>query len=172
MTKRVRNIVIFTLVVIGLVVIYRLQFHPRFQERLVTYSELLPASDNPLEFNPEHEVFRLLDIINNFRRDNGLSELEFDEELNGYAAIRAEECGTLWSHDRPNGQMGIDLIPKDRWRGENLAKNFNDADGVLEAWIDSPSHLDNLLFEEFNKCGIAYYQKRNGENFWCILFTN
>lgn len=170
--KKVRNIILYTLVVAMVVTLYMLQFHPRFQERTITYSEQLPASGNPLEFNPEIQVYKLLDDVNDERRAYGLSELEFNEDLNEYATIRAKECDTSWSHTRPNGQLGIDLLPKDKWRGENLAKNYDYADDIVEAWMDSPTHRDNILFGEFNECGIAYYQKRNSENYWCILFTD
>lgn len=170
--KKVRNFIIYALVVAMLVTIYMLQFHPRFQEVTITYSDMLPASDMPLKFNPEVEVHKLLDEVNDERRAEGLSKLEFDENLNEYAAIRAEECDEKWSHTRPNGQLGIDILPKDKWRGENLAMNYDHADDVVDAWMESPSHKDNILFEEFNECGIAYYQTRISENYWCILFTD
>ena len=169
---KVRNFIIYAIVIALVTSLYFLQFHPRFQRKSFVYSEQLPASDTPLMFNPEHQLYRLLDIINDYRRDNGLGELEFSDELNEVALVRAEECENYWSHTRPNGQLGIDLLPKDKWRGENLAKNFDDADDVLQAWIESPAHNDNLLFGEFTKCGIAYHQCGNSENFWCIIFTD
>lgn len=170
--KKVRNLILYAIVVAMIIIIYKLQFHPRFQEITITYNEMLPASGNPLEFNPEVEVHKLLDDVNDERRAEGLSELQFNEELNEYAAIRAEECNTLWSHTRPNGEMGYELISDDKWRGENLAKNYDHADDVIEAWMDSPSHKDNILFEEFDECGIAYYQTRTSQNYWCILFSD
>lgn len=170
--KKIRNIILYLLVVAMLVTIYMLQFHPRFQERTITYNEQLPASGNPLEFNPEVQVAKVLDDVNEERIEEGLSELTFNEVLNEVAAIRAEECSEVFSHNRPNGQLGIEMLPQDKWRGENLAKNFDYADDVVEAWMESPTHKDNILFEEFNECGIAYYQERNSQNYWCILFTD
>ena len=35
---KVRNLIIYTLIVAMLVALYMLQFHPRFQERTITYN--------------------------------------------------------------------------------------------------------------------------------------
>ena len=39
--------------------------------------------------------------------------------------------------------------------GENLAIDFSTAEGMVKAWIDSPSHRDNLLHSDFVDQGLA-----------------
>ncbi|MFI8696735.1 CAP domain-containing protein [Dietzia maris] len=40
--------------------------------------------------------------------------------------------------------------------GENLARNFTDDAAVVQAWMDSPTHRDNVLgdFEEQGTCSV------------------
>ena len=64
---------------------------------------------------------RLLADINNLRAEQGLPALTLDSELTSYAAVRSEEITTVWSHTRPNGTSGADMISSNKWRGENLS---------------------------------------------------
>lgn len=41
------------------------------------------------------------------------------------------------------------------YTGENLAIDFYSAEGVLKAWLNSPSHKKNLLNENFTEIGVA-----------------
>ena len=59
---------------------------------------------------------RLLADINNLRAEQGLPALTLDSELNSYAAVRSEEINTVWSHTRPNGTSGADMISSTKWR--------------------------------------------------------
>ena len=59
---------------------------------------------------------RLLADINNLRAEQGLPALTLDSELNSYAAVRSEEINTVWSHTRPNGTSGADMISSTKWK--------------------------------------------------------
>lgn len=39
--------------------------------------------------------------------------------------------------------------------GENLGKDFTDASILVQAWIDSPTHRDNLLNPDYTEIGVA-----------------
>jgi hypothetical protein len=41
------------------------------------------------------------------------------------------------------------------YAGENLAKNFLFSDGVVTAWMNSPTHRDNILKREYTEVGYA-----------------
>lgn len=48
--------------------------------------------------------------------------------------------------------------------GENLAIDFVSSEGVIKAWLDSPTHRKNLLNEKFNEIGVAVLEgKFQGE---------
>lgn len=39
--------------------------------------------------------------------------------------------------------------------GENLAKDFYDVKSMVEAWMDSKSHKDNILTKSYKETGVA-----------------
>jgi len=41
--------------------------------------------------------------------------------------------------------------------GENLARDFDTIEGVMQAWMDSPPHRENLENPKYKKYGLAEY---------------
>lgn len=117
---------------------------------------------------------RLLADINNLRAEQGLPALALDSELNSYAAVRSEEITTLWSHTRPDGTSGSDMISSNKWRGENLSYitygsfGFSEeeqntaADSVFASLKASPSHYSNMVSGNYTKIGIYTYITNTG----------
>ena len=110
---------------------------------------------------------RLLDDINDLRASQGLGSLQMDSSLISIASIRADEASSKWSHTRPNGQQGVDMISKDKWRGENLSyviypdysgmdsEQYEAAEVMFDNLVASPTHYDNMVFDSFTRIGIA-----------------
>jgi len=103
----------------------------------------------------------MLQNINDLRESLGLQPLKIDSSLISIANIRSDEASDEWSHTRPNGEQGVEMIPADRWRGENLS-NIIDTEDVTEAakimfdnLVESPEHYDNMVFDQFTRIGIA-----------------
>ncbi len=109
----------------------------------------------------------MLSKINGLRESQGVGDLSIDSTLNTYAATRAAEASTTWSHTRPNGSQGVDMIPSNKWRGENLSyyvvhddfgytsgEQEEAADVMFDNLVASPTHYDNMVFESFTKIGI------------------
>lgn len=118
----------------------------------------------------------VIDNINVIRSNNNLHPLKMDGSLVGFAAIRAHECSILWSHMRPDGSRGCDLVPVAKWRGENLAKipfcGFDYSDEAIEivakrtaiGWNNSPKHQELLLKQHYNYIGVYAYGVKNSDN--------
>lgn len=106
---------------------------------------------------------RMLSYINELRVSTGVDVLTLDLDLTAIADIRSKEASTDWSHTRPNGQQGVELISSDKWRGENLSriKGTEDpkkaADVMFDDLVASPTHYDNMVFGDFTKIGISSY---------------
>lgn len=105
----------------------------------------------------EEETLRL---INEYRKENGLKELKAVSKLQEVAKLKAndlvqneyfshtsEVLGTPFEMLEDNG---IDYIKA----GENLAGNKN-PERAVNAWINSPSHRDNILKAEYEYTGIC-----------------
>ena len=110
---------------------------------------------------------KMLSSINNLRAENGLPALTLDSSLVSIAETRSDEAAVLWSHTRPGGGKGADMISHDKWRGENLSyvtySNYNGSDSeqasaaelMFTNLCNSPSHYDNMVFSSYTKIGIA-----------------
>lgn len=121
----------------------------------------------PTNNSKEDEISSLLlSHINNLRSSLGLNTLAVESFLVNIGQIRANEASYCWSHTRPDGSFSLDLIPLDRYAGENLAYKivYDDisanliADQMYTALYNSPSHYDNMVYADFNKIGIYTYK--------------
>ncbi|WP_432627297.1 CAP domain-containing protein [Brotaphodocola sp.] len=108
----------------------------------------------------------LLHDINQLRAEQGLPALTLDNSLNDIAEIRSNEIIDNWSHTRPDGTSGCDMISADNYRGENLSYiSYDDfdfsasdqtdaADSVFSSLKDSPAHYNNMVNSNYTKVGI------------------
>ena len=103
----------------------------------------------------------VLDGINAQRIEAGLSPLCLNDRLNQAATMKAGDMFTLnyWAHNSPNGREPWDFI-KDagyryRYAGENLARDFGDTNSMIDAWMASPTHRDNIVNPRYQEIGIA-----------------
>ena len=64
-----------------------------------------------------------------------------------------------WAHVSADGKQPWDFISDAGYSytvaGENLARDFQHADQVVEAWMASPTHKANILHEKYTEIGIA-----------------
>lgn len=104
---------------------------------------------------------KLLELTNRERAKEGLSDLVYNEKLAQAAQKKAENmfAQNYWSHYGPDGETPWEFILGSGYQyefaGENLAKNFLFSDGVVNAWMDSPTHRDNILRKEYTDMGFA-----------------
>jgi hypothetical protein len=114
-----------------------------------------------LGFATNISVEKLLEDTNNERLKQGLGPLTLNTTLSTAAHKKAEDMFVhdYWAHVSPDGTTPWDFIIGEGYRytyaGENLARDFNDSDGVVQAWMNSPSHKDNLLRPEYEEIGFA-----------------
>ena len=105
------------------------------------------------------EENKTLELINKYREQNGLNELEPFLELQEVSKLKAEDIveNNYFSHTSPNLGSTFDLIKsqgiKYKVAGENLAGNITPKRAV-EAWINSKTHRENILEDRFEYTGI------------------
>lgn len=98
----------------------------------------------------------MLNLVNNARKENGLNELWYSARVHEVSTLRAYELCSYYSHTRPNGtsfstafnELGINY----HMAGENIAYGrnmFETPEEVFEAWMDSPSHRENILNPDY-----------------------
>ncbi len=99
----------------------------------------------------------------NIQRDNyGLSSLVENEQLSAAAALKAQDMfkKQYFSHISPSGVNTGNLITTAGYRfiavGENLALgNFKDDKALVQEWMDSPGHRENILSSRYAEIGVA-----------------
>lgn len=106
----------------------------------------------------------LVDLANGDRATNSLGGLTMNPRLVVAAQAKADDMAAkgYFAHKAPDG--------KDSWywfkeagysfsyAGENLAVDFSDSADVERAWMNSPTHRENLLDPHFTEIGIAVAQ--------------
>ncbi len=135
---------------------------------LIGVSNRIIPRINPdiLGFATNITVERLLTLTNQKRAEAGLPLLKYNEALSQAAAGKAANMfgENYWAHNSPSGKTPWDFIIgagyKYLYAGENLAKNFSDSDGVVQAWMESPSHKENLLRSQYDEIGFAIVNGR------------
>ncbi len=137
---------------------------------LVQSSLSLLALNKPavLGYSSQITPERIIELTNQERAGLGLAELRMNSALNEAARRKAADMFTFdyWSHDSPTGrvpwsffkEVGYDYL----YAGENLARDFTSAEGVVAAWMASPSHKDNLVNSRYQEIGVAVVEGELG----------
>ena len=103
----------------------------------------------------------LVAILNQTRSSYGLQPLSENWRLDQAAEMKAEDMvqKQYFSHTSPRGltpwywflQSGY----KYKYAGENLAIGFYDSGEAFNAWLNSPSHRENMLNKNYKEVGTA-----------------
>jgi hypothetical protein len=101
------------------------------------------------------------DLTNARRTDKALAALETSPLLTQAAQDKANDMAAkgYFAHVAPDGtlpwywfqQVGYNY----QFAGENLAIDFTDSSDVLNAWMNSPMHRENILKQEYTQIGIG-----------------
>lgn len=134
----------------------------------VSLSNLRLLLPNVLGLATDINAERLVNLTNQKRAERGLAPLKLDPQLSQAAAGKAQDMFTkdYWAHNSPGGLTPWVFIKDAKYSylyaGENLAKNFANSEGVVDAWMASPSHRANLLKPEYKDIGFAVVNGRLG----------
>lgn len=129
-----------------------------------------PDSENSGSFLPavEQEIFRM---VNEERTKAGVPTLSYNTTMEKYARIKSKDMGdrNYFSHENPEGQLITEQMSKDgvtysAW-GENIAyvqgSASNAASEIMNMWMNSPGHRQNILSTNFTSIGVGVSQHGN-----------
>lgn len=111
------------------------------------------------------EVVRLTNIE---RISQGLPEVHLDTKLSAAAAQKAADmvAHDYWAHVSPQGTQPWYFVTNNgyayKYAGENLARDFADPESVVKAWMNSPTHRENLLSSRYQDIGISVIDGKLG----------
>lgn len=114
-----------------------------------------------LGYSSEITVQKVINQTNQKRQELGLSPLKYNSLLSESATQKAQDMFTnnYWAHTSPKGTTPWDFFKSVGYKysvaGENLARDFYDTDSLMKAWMNSPTHRDNIVNSKYQEIGIG-----------------
>ncbi|WP_291103814.1 MULTISPECIES: CAP domain-containing protein [unclassified Flavobacterium] len=112
-------------------------------------------------------------LINTYRASVGLSELK---QIN-YISYKSEEhdnymiTNNVVNHDDFVARSeDIIKVLGAKTVGENIAYNYNTPQAALDAWLNSPTHKENIL-GDFTNFGISIRVNSEGKKYYTNIFV-
>jgi len=118
---------------------------------------------------------QVLTLVNAEREKEGKAPLAMDAKLREAAKVRAEEISREghFSHERPDKSFFFSIYDEFNisyaFQGENIAMGYGTPAAVMEGWMKSEGHRENILKDEYSAIGIGCY-KKEGNIYWVQLF--
>ena len=117
------------------------------------------------EITPENVLY----LINRERVYYGVEPLQLDSDLNQAATLKSRDMiGRDYFEHYDFGLTPWDFIRNQDYSflyaGENLAMDFQTAEGMVNSWLLSPTHRQNILSPDFNDTGIGVVKGAYTEN--------
>lgn len=115
---------------------------------------------------------RVAELVNAERAKYGLAPLSVRSDLAEYAQLRSTEIINNFEHKRPDGSsplgyvLGLSGI---RSAGENIAWGQTSPEAVMNAWMNSEGHRNNILASKYTTIGVGCC-KSGGTFYWTQIF--
>ena len=132
------------------------------------------AEENKKLIGNEDISYDMLELVNEFRAENGLHPLKLveDKKIIDYANLRAKEISKLFSQTRPNGKSSLyDLKSKSNYIldcAENISYRYDNTKDSINAWKASPAHRANMLGQWTHLAAGKYYD--GTDNYYVQIF--
>jgi len=175
--KRHKAVFLIILVIIGSVIAGKQVSNGNFKSEL---SRVLHGSYNTIRFErkyPGQEILSreaIVGLTNSIRTASGLVALSENQLLTAIAEERAKDMleKQYFDHISPTGEQASDLAQRVGYRykiiGENIASGmFMTNQKIVDGWMQSPGHRDNILSPEVREIGVSVMKGRmNGHDGW------
>ncbi|MCQ6558792.1 CAP domain-containing protein [Paenibacillus mendelii] len=125
------------------------------------------------ESSVNQEIVRL---VNEERAKQGLAPLTENSELSRVALFKSQDMRDqgYFSHDSPSYGSPFDMMRAFHidysYAGENIAAGQTDAQDVMNAWMNSPGHRENIMSPNFTEIGIGYCTGGKMNHYWTQQF--
>lgn len=138
---------------------------------------LSPADVRAAETGLSDQEWDVLLLTNRERINNGVAPVTTTNFLQDGCDIRAKELNVKFDHKRPNGSSCFTVLndvqaPGYAAAGENIAAGYPSATAVVNGWMNSPGHRQNILNPYFAHmgAGLAVFSNNSYGKYWVQLF--
>lgn len=132
-----------------------------------------PTATQPAALgNVEREI---LALVNAERQRAGVRPLSLNSRLTTAAQRHAEDMARTrqFSHTGSNGSSVRDRATASGYRssyvGENIGMGYINATAVMNGWMNSPGHRQNILNSNYTELGVGLVQGQGGL-YWVQVF--
>ena len=110
----------------------------------------------------------LLTLHNQARNEQHLPPLSFHPALSEYARTWAETM----AGDGSMKHSGLTFFPAHGFRtaSENIAFNQQSSAHVMDSWMKSHGHRQNILMRRIRFAGFGQARDAAGRQYWCAVF--
>lgn len=128
--------------------------------KLLTLAPTLPGG-LVLGFASDITAAQTVNTTNSERARLGLGPLKMSSVLNQAAVAKANHmfANDYWAHIAPDGTTPWVFIKNAGYgysvAGENLARDFDTTGAMVQAWMDSPTHKENIVNGKYTEIGVA-----------------
>jgi uncharacterized YkwD family protein len=118
------------------------------------------------------EIQQVLDLVNQERAKAGVSPLKLSTSLDSMAKVKAEDMrdNNYFSHTSPSYGSPFDMMKKFgisfSTAGENIAAGQQSASDVMNSWMNSPGHRQNILNPSYTEIGIGVAKGGSYGTYW------
>ncbi len=133
-----------------------------------------PAAGKPATGDAALEA-RVVTLVNAERAKAGCGAVHSDSRLAAAAQGHSDDMARrdYFAHDTPDG-----VDPWERARaagyttptGENIAMGQGTAESVMDSWMNSPGHRDNIMKCGSRAIGMGLGRNGNGTPYWTQMF--
>jgi uncharacterized protein YkwD len=121
-----------------------------------------PAPEPPPPTQAELDwADEILDLVNQVRQDAGVGLLAPDAAAAdaAYGHAYDMEVREFFDHVNPTGEWPADRLRRAgatfQGSGENIAQGYDTPQDVMDAWMASPGHRENILRPQFGRLGVG-----------------
>ncbi|WP_188207275.1 CAP domain-containing protein [Alkalibacillus aidingensis] len=165
-----------------------------FDQIAVTFSQMnesesesapVTQSEDPSKVESEVEVsdFDALEfeeqvhtLVNEERDKEGLSPLDFSDEISVVAREKSNDMAAndYFDHQSPTYGSPFEMMDhyglEYRAAGENIAMGQRSPEQVMDGWMNSEGHRENILNDTFTHIGVGFVQE-GYQTYWTQMFV-
>jgi uncharacterized YkwD family protein len=133
------------------------------------------STDKKPETSSELSAFEqeVVKLTNAEREKQGLAALKIDTELSKVARIKSQDMKdkNYFDHNSPTYGSPFDMMKQFgisyKTAGENIAQGQQTPEEVVQAWMNSQGHRENIMNSSFTHIGVGYVESGN---YWTQQF--
>jgi len=135
-----------------------------------------------VDHEPNDVELAVHDLVNDYRLDSEQGSLDFDDAIGAIARAHSEDMasgavslGHVGFNDRAEDALdqvsGASSVGENVGRVDGEATEAGAAAAMLQYWMDSPDHDENMLHSDWDLAGVGAAQSSEGSWYFTQVFV-